>query len=111
MFAFMLIDELLNRLRPQQRHITIGHHHGAREIRDRLQAHLHGVAGAVLFLLHCLQNGHVHVLGDRVHGGGDLVALVAHHSDEVRGVYARGGVQGVGEQAAPTNFVERLLLR
>ena len=67
------------------------------------------MAGAVLLLLDGLADLHVHLLGDLLHGRGDLVALVADNRNEVVGVHTGGRVQGVGQQAAPADLMQRLL--
>ncbi|GAA0214319.1 hypothetical protein GCM10009537_18260 [Corynebacterium riegelii] len=67
------------------------------------------VPGAVLFLLDSLADLNAHLLRNGVHGRGDLVTLVANHGNEVVRVHASGSMQGVGQQAAPADFVQRLL--
>ena len=64
---------------------------------------------AVLLLLDSLADLHLHLFGDPLHCGCDLVALVADHGNKVLGVHAGGGVERVGQQAAAANLVQRLL--
>ena len=107
----MLCNERIDSFWLQQGNIAVGHHHGAVEVRDCAQAALHRVAGAVLLLLHCLQDLDVHLFSDRINCGADLVALVAHHGHDVRRLDGSGRVQRVRQQAAPADLVQRLLLR
>ena len=68
------------------------------------------MAGAQLFFLYCLQHLAVQLLGDGIHSGGDLVALVAYHRDNAFRINPGRGMQSVAEQAAPANLVQGLLL-
>lgn len=102
--------QTLDGLWGKQWDIAVGDNDGSLEVRNRLQAAGHRMTGAQLLLLHRLQYLAVQLLGDGIHGGGDLIALVAHHRHDALRVDPGRSMQSVAEQGATANLMQGLLL-
>jgi hypothetical protein len=98
-------DQLQQRLRLQQRHVTRRHHDRAVEVRRYgAQAGPDRVTGAQLLLLDGGLHSWVDVLEVRL----DQLAAVADHDHQVLRVECTGGDHGVPDETAPADLVQHL---
>ena len=100
----VLVGEAAQALAPQERGVARGDQHGAGRRTGGLEGDPYGVAGAELLVLHGERDlGH-----QRLDVGTDLLALVAHHRDDVLRVERLHGPEHVVDHAAARDLVEHL---
>ena len=108
-FGAVGVDQVGQGVGVHQRDVAGGDHDGAREVRGQCgQPAADGVPGAVLLVLHGDVDRATQRLGQLGHGGGDALAVMAEHHNEMLWGDLGDRVQGVRQHAPARKRVQHL---